>query len=56
MYVPKCMIRTLMITVLRQLSPKKNDPQPKTNPNINSNPNQGGAIFIEGNCLVAPQL
>ena len=42
MYVPKCMIRSLMITVRRQLPPRKYDPQPKTNPNINSNPNQGG--------------
>ena len=48
MYVPKCMICTLIITVRRQLPPKKNDPQPKTNPNINSNPNQGGSNFHRG--------
>ena len=54
MYVPKCMIRTLMITVLRQIPPRKNEPQPKTNPNLNPNPNRrgGGGIFIKVNCLV----
>ena len=40
--------------VLGQLPPRKLSPDPKTNPKPNPNPNQG-AIFLEGNCLVAPQ-
>ena len=40
----------MAITVLGQLPPRKIAPNPKTNPN----PNQG-AIFLGGNCLVAPQ-
>ena len=57
MYVPKCMIRTLMITVLitmiRQMPPRKNDPQPKTktNPNLDPNPNSNQGEFSSGgNC------
>ena len=37
--------------VLGQLPPRKIVPNPKTN--FNSNPNHG-AIFLRGNCLVAP--
>ena len=40
--------------VLGQLPPRKIAPNPKTNPNPNPNPNQR-AIFLPGNCLVAPQ-
>ena len=40
--------------VLGQLPPRKIAPNPKTNPNTNPNPKRG-AIFLGGNCLVAPQ-
>ena len=57
MCVPKCMIRTLMITVLRQIPPRKNEPQPKTNPNLNPNPNRrGGGEFSSRLIVWLPPL
>ena len=57
MYVPKCMIRTLMITVLitmiRQMPPRKNDPQPKTNTNPNR---RGGGQFSSRLIVWLPPL
>ena len=47
-------IGTVHITVLGQFSPREIAPKPKTNPNPNPNPNQQ-AVFLQGNCLVAPQ-
>ena len=40
--------------ILGQLPPGKTAPQPKPNPKPTPNPNQE-AIFLGGNCLVAPQ-
>ena len=42
-----------IISVLRQLPPRKIAPNLKTNPNPTPNPNWG-VIFLGGNCLVAP--
>ena len=46
-------VNLIFLMVLEQLPPRKISPSPKTNPNPNPSPNWG-LIFLEGNCLVAP--
>ena len=50
---PRNFVCTFSDRVLGQLSPRKIAPNPKTNPNLNPNPNWG-AIFLERIYLVAP--